>query len=51
MEDVVKLLKSSGFEDFYFTQTLFSDLKNVQYLEPVISGHGKGSFVVVRAVK
>ena len=51
VEDVVKLLKSSGFEDFYFTQTLFSDLKNVQYLEPVMSGHGKGSFVVVRAVK
>ncbi|SES84127.1 Methyltransferase domain-containing protein [Methanococcoides vulcani] len=51
VEEVVKLLKSSGFDDFYFTQTIFRDLKDIQYLEPVGSGHGKGSFVVVRAVK
>ncbi|SES67106.1 Methyltransferase domain-containing protein [Methanococcoides vulcani] len=51
VEEVVKLLKSSGFDDLFFTQTLFRDLKDVQYLEPVVSGHGKGSFVVVRAVK
>ncbi|MFX1521660.1 MAG: class I SAM-dependent methyltransferase [Promethearchaeota archaeon] len=51
VEEVVSLLKGSGFDDFYFTQTIFRDLKNIKNLEPVISGHGKGSFVVVRAVK
>ncbi|MBN1134108.1 MAG: class I SAM-dependent methyltransferase [Methanosarcinaceae archaeon] len=51
VDEVLKLLKSLSFEDFYFTQSLFSDPKNVQYLEPVMSGYGKGSFVVIRAVK
>ncbi len=51
MDEVVSLLKISGFDDFFFTQTIFRDLKDIKDIEPVLPGHGKGSFVVVRAVK
>ncbi|WP_319507767.1 class I SAM-dependent methyltransferase [uncultured Methanolobus sp.] len=48
-EEIVSLLKDSGFDDFSFTQTIFKNLKDIKDLEPVIPGHGKGSFVVIRA--
>lgn len=51
VEEVVALLKDSGFDEFFFTQSIFRDPKDIKDLEPVMSGYGKGSFVVVRTVK
>lgn len=51
VDEIVSLLRDSGFDEFRFTQTIFRDLKDIKYLEPVMSGYGKGSFVVVRAIK
>lgn len=51
VEEVVSFLKASGFDDMVFTQTIFRDLKEIKDIEPVLPGHGKGSFVVVRALK
>ncbi|KGK97799.1 methyltransferase type 11 [Methanococcoides methylutens] len=51
VEDAVSLLNASGFDDLFFTQTIFRDLKGIKDLEPVLHCHGQGSFVVIRAVK
>lgn len=51
VEEVVSLLKDLSFDDFHFTQTIVSDLKNIKDPEPVMQGYGKGAFVVIRTVK
>ncbi|WP_309493383.1 methyltransferase domain-containing protein [Candidatus Hecatella orcuttiae] len=51
VEEVVSRLRKSGFENFHFTQTIFHNLPEITAVEPVEEGHGKGSFVVVRARK
>lgn len=51
VEEVVSLLKDLSFDDFHFTQTIVSDLKNIKEPEPVMQGYGKGAFVVIRTVK
>ncbi|MEL4305288.1 hypothetical protein [Methanococcoides sp. LMO-2] len=45
------LLNESGFDDPVCTQTIFSELKDIVEIEPVLLGHGQGSFVVISAVK
>jgi hypothetical protein len=49
-EDIVSHLQKAGFAEFTFRQTLFRSLSEMVEVEPVKEGHGKGSFVVVRAV-
>lgn len=51
VEEIVSLLKASGFDEPVFTQTIFRDLKHIKDIEPVVPGHGQGSFVVIRALK
>ncbi|UGV39731.1 hypothetical protein J7W08_06185 [Methanococcoides orientis] len=51
MEDAVSLLNASGFDGLFFTQTIFRDMKDMKDLEPVLPGHGQGSFVVIRTGK
>ncbi|WP_094226995.1 class I SAM-dependent methyltransferase [Methanolobus psychrotolerans] len=51
VEEIVSLLEYSGFDNVSFTQTIFKSMKDIEKPEPVIPGHGKGSFVVVRALK
>jgi ubiquinone/menaquinone biosynthesis C-methylase UbiE len=46
--EVVELMKGAGFADFAFTQTLFRPLAEIEGVEPVREGHGKGSFVAIR---
>ena len=46
--EVVELMKGAGFADFAFTQTLFRSLAEIEGVEPVREGHGKGSFVAIR---
>lgn len=46
--EVVEMMKGAGFADFAFTQTLFRPLTEIEGVEPVREGHGKGSFVAIR---
>ncbi len=51
VEEVVIALRSTGFTDIRFTQTIFSPLEEIKTPEPVQPGYGDGSFVVIRAIK
>ncbi len=51
VDEVVSYLKKIGFNNFDFSQTVFHNLKEVQEIEPIEEGYGKGSFVVVNALK
>jgi len=50
-DEVVKVMAETGFVDPEFRQTIFADLGLVKEDEPVESGYGKGSFVVISARK
>jgi SAM-dependent methyltransferase len=47
--EAATLMKEAGFADLTFTQTLFRPLEDIEEVEPVREGHGKGSFVAIRA--
>jgi ubiquinone/menaquinone biosynthesis C-methylase UbiE len=51
VDEVVLRLKAAGFTDFRFTQTIYHPLDEIHEREPVRSGYGAGSFVVIRARK
>jgi ubiquinone/menaquinone biosynthesis C-methylase UbiE len=51
VDDLLRLLTNAGFKQFSFCQTLFSPLADMREPAPVTEGHGKGSFVVIRAEK
>ncbi len=48
-EEVVALLKDTGFGNFSFVQTVFDLPENIKEVQPVKEGYGEGSFVVIRA--
>ena len=50
-EEVIFNLIKAGFRKFVFNQTIFHKLPQVNAVEPVRPGYGKGSFVVVKAMK
>ena len=50
-EEVIDMMKKTGFTDINSRQTLFHSLNEIEEIEPNIEGHGKGSFVVVRGRK
>jgi len=50
-EELTALLRKASFDDFFFVQTLFQPLDQINQIEPGKNGYGKGSFVVVRAIK
>lgn len=49
--EVLDLLQKAGFGNFQFIQTIFHGLEEIKKIEPVKSGYGEGSFVVVKARK
>lgn len=49
--EVLRLLLKTGFYDHEIRQTLFMPLDHVAKVEPVRSGYGKGSFVVIKSTK
>ena len=51
VNEVVHHLKQAGFCDFVFRQTIFQNPEEMKQPDPVRSGYGDGSFVVVRAIK
>jgi ubiquinone/menaquinone biosynthesis C-methylase UbiE len=50
-ERVIEELKIAGFKTFECVQTLFGELDDLDTFQPAEEGFGKGSFVVIRAVK
>lgn len=44
-------LQSAGFKNLIFTQTLFKNPGEINEFEPAIPGSGKGSFVVIKAIR
>ena len=49
--EVKEHLMAAGFKDMTFSQTLFSDLNTTTSIEESIPGYGKGSYVLVKAIK
>jgi ubiquinone/menaquinone biosynthesis C-methylase UbiE len=47
-EDINRLLQESGFDELTWVQTFFSLPEESNEVEPILSGYGKGAFVVVR---
>ncbi len=50
-DELITLLRDSGFTHFTYVQTLFHKLDEITTPEQVKEGHGEGSFVVIDAVK
>ena len=48
-EEVIHDLTDAGFKNFQFVQTLFKPLKSIRTVEPLRTGYGEGSFVVICA--
>jgi ubiquinone/menaquinone biosynthesis C-methylase UbiE len=48
---VAEEIKYSGFNKLEFSQTLFKNLDDINEFEPAESGQGKGSFIVIKAIK
>ena len=44
-------LKQAGFKELIFSQTLFHDLDKIKTTERALKGYGKGSFVIIKAIK
>jgi SAM-dependent methyltransferase len=51
VKEIVQLLRQTGFRNISFTQTIFRDLPEITNIEPIKSGFGEGSFVVVKGEK
>lgn len=50
-EDLIPPLETSGFSNFICVQTLFHELDEITKIEPILEGHGKGSFLVICVAK
>jgi len=48
-DEVVDMLKKTGFGNFRFVQTVFDLPEKIKDVQPVKEGYGDGSFVVIRA--
>jgi ubiquinone/menaquinone biosynthesis C-methylase UbiE len=51
MEEVTELLSQSGFQNFYYWQTLFSFPDDISQIEKPLKGFNRGGFIVTRAQK
>ncbi|MBT8293961.1 MAG: class I SAM-dependent methyltransferase, partial [Eudoraea sp.] len=51
VDRLTKELKSSGFKDLVFNQTLFGNMEEIEEVQVPKKGHGEGSFITVKAIK
>ena len=51
VDEIISHLKRADFGHFNFAQTIFHRLNEIREIEPVVNGHGEGSFVVISAEK
>ncbi len=49
--EVESFLRSSGFGELVYYQTIYQMFEEIREVEPVKEGHGEGGMVVVRAIK
>lgn len=50
VQEILECLQEAGFGPFEFVQTIFHLLPEISKPEPLKSGHGQGSFVVIKAL-
>ena len=50
-EELFELLKATGFEIIKTYQTVFGKLDEINKVQDVLTGHGKGGFIVINAKK
>ena len=48
VDEILKLMRQTGFYDFDFRQTIFQDISETTESEIVKTGYGEGLFVVIR---
>ena len=51
VDEITTGMRQAGFNNFKFRQTIFKDLSEISSDEPILSGHGRGAFVVVQGSK
>ncbi|MEJ1222487.1 class I SAM-dependent methyltransferase [Sediminicola sp. 1XM1-17] len=51
VDHLTKTLKTTGFRNLEYNQTLFGELESIQEVQQPKKGHGEGSFVVIKADK
>ena len=47
VDEILKILKQTGFDNFRFSQAIFSEISEVSGKEPVRTGYGDGLFAVI----
>ncbi len=50
-DEVIKILKNTGFNNFEIIQTIFGELDKIRSIQKYKKGYGEGSFVVIKASK
>jgi ubiquinone/menaquinone biosynthesis C-methylase UbiE len=50
-DEVMRFMTKARFRDLTSVQTIFHELPEITEVEPVESGYGRGSFVVVKGIK
>jgi ubiquinone/menaquinone biosynthesis C-methylase UbiE len=51
VEEVLEIMRKTGFDDFSFRQTIFGNLWEISEYEDIKPGYGEGSFVVISGKK
>lgn len=51
VSQVKSTIEKAGFSNLSISQTLFGQLNEIKSFQPSIPGHGKGSFVVIQALR
>jgi len=51
VNEVEEKMKTEGFKTPEIFQTLFNDLDNTNSIEPLMTGSGKGSYILIKATK
>jgi len=50
-EEMRELIRGAGFNEPEVYQTIFDSLENIKTVQPVMPGHGKGSYLLFKAFK
>jgi ubiquinone/menaquinone biosynthesis C-methylase UbiE len=51
VSEIAAMLTEAGFTNLSFTQTLFSPIDKITFMEPSIPGYGIGSYIFIKAIK
>ncbi len=51
VDEVIKIMRQTGFDDFEFRQTVFHNISEINENEIIRTGYGEGLFAVIRGKK